>query len=159
MTLPTDDSCNTDIDNELTPPPPKKAKLSRSRDVRKRRFERRLAAIRDGKKSRKLGCVYVEDDIADDAFMKMMHQDGEEVIEQNNDKVVDLGDVMLQKDKGAGLVALIITPTRELALQVKDHIVTISKHTDIKVCQYVTDHVTHLAHVMLTGVCSSGRHG
>ena len=133
-------SCNIDINSELAPPPPKKAKLSsRSRDVRKRRFERRLAAIRDEKKSksRELGCVYVEDDIADDTFMKMMGQDGNEVAEQSNDKVVDLADVVLQREKGEGLVALIITPTRELALQVKDHIATISKHTNIKVCKYL----------------------
>ena len=134
MTLPS--SSNIDISNELTPPPPKKGKLSsRSRDVRKRRFERRLAAVRDRKKSRKLGCVYVEDDIADDAFMKIMCQDEKEVTEQNHEKVVDLDDVMLQKEKGEGLAALIITPTRELALQVKDHIAAISKHTDIKVCK------------------------
>jgi len=136
-------SCNNDISSELTAPPPKKAKLSsRSHDVRKRKFEKRLAAIRDGKKSRKLGCVHVEDDIADDIFMKMMQQDGG-VTEQSNDKMVDLVDVMLQREKGEGLIALIITPTRELALQVKDHIVAVSKHTDIKVCNFsMVSHVT-----------------
>lgn len=135
--MPDASSCSIDISKELTAPPPKKLKLSsRSHDARKRKFERRLAAIRDGKRSKKLGCVYVEDDIADDAFMKMMHQDEKETTEQCNDKVVDLVDEILQREKGEGLAALIITPTRELALQVKDHIVAVSKYTDIKVCTH-----------------------
>lgn len=135
LTLPATSPCNIDISSELTAPPPKKAKLSsRSRDVRKRKFEKRLAAIRDEKKSRKMGCVYVEDDIADDTFMKMMHENGEGATDQRNDKVVDLVDEILHREKGEGLAALIITPTRELALQVKDHIIAVSKHTDIKVC-------------------------
>ena len=120
--------------NELTAPRPKKAKLSsKSHDVRKRKFERRLAAIRDRKQSTKLGCVYVEDDIADGAFMEMMQQ-GKVATKRSDDKMIDLADVALQREKGVGLVALIITPTRELALQVKDHIAAVSKHTDIKVC-------------------------
>lgn len=135
--MPEASSCSIDISKELTAPPPKKLKLSsRSHDARKRKFERRLAAIRDGKRSKKLGCVYVEDDIADDAFMKMMHQDEKEITEQCDDKVVDLVDEILQREKGEGLAALIITPTRELALQVKDHIVAVSKYTDIKVCTH-----------------------
>ena len=68
--------------------------------------------------------------------MKMMREDGKEFTEQSDGIMVDLADVMLQRGKGEGLVALIITPTRELALQVKDHITAISKHTDIKVCKY-----------------------
>ena len=133
--MPDANLCSSDISRELTAPPPKKPKLlSGSRDPRKRKFEKRLAAIRDGKRSKKLGCVYVEDDIADDAFMKMMHQDAKETTEQCNDKVVDLVDEILQREKGEGLAALIITPTRELALQVKDHIAAVSKYTDIKVC-------------------------
>ena len=35
-------------------------------------------------------------------------------------------------DGGRKLHALILTPTRELAIQIKDHIVAASKHTDIK---------------------------
>ena len=128
---PTVTSCSN---GELIAPPPKKVKLSsKSHDVRKRRFEKRLAAIRDRKKSTKLGCVYVEDDIADDAFAEMM-QLGKEAAKQSDDKMIDLADVALQREKGVGLVALIVTPTRELALQVKDHIAAVSKHTNIKVC-------------------------
>lgn len=133
--MPATSSHNTDISTELVAPPPKKTKLSsRSHDARKRKFERRLAAIRNEKKLRKLGCVYVQDDITDDAFMKMMHQDEKETTKQCNDKVVDLVDEILRREKGEGLAALIITPTRELALQVKDHIAAVCKHTDIKVC-------------------------
>lgn len=133
--MPDANSCSIDISRELTAPPPKKPRLSsRSHDVRKRKFEKRLAAIRDGKRSKKLDCVYVEDDITDDAFMKMIHQDEKEATKQCNDKVVDLVDEMLQREKGEGLAALIVTPTRELALQVKDHITAVSKYTDIKVC-------------------------
>ena len=35
-------------------------------------------------------------------------------------------------DGGRRLHALILTPTRELAIQIKDHIVAASKHTDIR---------------------------
>lgn len=123
---------DTDISRELIAPPPKKIKVSsRSRDVRRKKFEKRLATIREGKRSRKLGCVHVEDDITDDTFLKMI---GKGATEQSDDKMVDLVDEILQRKKGEGLAALIITPTRELALQVKDHIAAISKHTDIKVC-------------------------
>ena len=159
--MPTAGYCNTDISRELTAPPPKKAKLSRSRDVRKRKFKTRLMAIRDAKRSRKLGCVYVEDDIEDNTFMKMMHQDDKEVIEEGSDKMVDLADLVVQKEKGEGLKALIITPTRELALQVKDHITAVSKHTDVKVCKYPPG-ILWVCHVMFskhTGVCSSWGHG
>lgn len=50
-----------------------------------------------------------------------------------NDEIVDLEDVMLQREKGEGLGALIITPTRELALQVKNHISSVCKYTKVKV--------------------------
>lgn len=36
------------------------------------------------------------------------------------------------KSSGLGLQALILTPTRELAIQIKDHIQSCSRHTPIK---------------------------
>jgi len=104
---------------EPTAPPTKRIKLaSRSHETRKRKFERRLATIKRKRSSKKqLGCVHFEDDIP-------AMEAGE---------IVDLEDVMLQREKGEGLGALIITPTRELALQVKSHISAVCKYTKVKV--------------------------
>jgi len=78
-----------------------------------------------------LGCVYYEDDIPEETFQQILPQS--RVVPPIDDDIVDLEDVMLQREKGEGLIALIITPTRELALQVKDHISAVCKYTRIKV--------------------------
>ena len=119
---------------EPTAPPTKRIKLaSRSHETRKRKFERRLATIKRKRSSKKqLGCVHFEDDIPEEAFQTMLQQTGD-IPAMEAGEIVDLEDVMLQREKGEGLGALIITPTRELALQVKSHISAVCKYTKVKV--------------------------
>ena len=78
--------------------------------------------------------MHFEDDIPQEAFQQMLQQPNNiSTGDDGDDKIVDLEDVMLQKEKGEGLGALIVTPTRELALQVTDHISAVCKYTKIKV--------------------------
>lgn len=42
-----------------------------------------------------------------------------------------------KQNLGKPLYGLILTPTRELAIQIKNHLIKAAKYTDIKVCVYV----------------------
>ena len=105
------------------------------------------------------GLVFSLDNIPEDEFMKMISDSGStsdfrshdphseshdfqpDDVTIKNDKSHDLCDVMgrscdLSHDRG--LLALILTPTRELALQIKHHITAAAKYTSIEVCMYTT---------------------
>ncbi|XP_015176587.1 PREDICTED: ATP-dependent RNA helicase DDX24 [Polistes dominula] len=75
-------------------------------------------------------------------------EESEEEIEENFDNVEGIGCVrvihnvkMMDEEKTSTshkpLYALILTPTRELAIQVKDHLVKAAKYTDIKIAVVV----------------------
>lgn len=64
----------------------------------------------------KIGCVSVVDDIELDF----------DIVEDKEDKIED-------KKQGGQLQALILTPTRELAIQVRDHLVVAAKYTNVGV--------------------------
>ena len=60
----------------------------------------------------------------------------------NKSNEESLDDTIEEEDKettSKPLRALIMTPTRELALQIKDHLVLATKHTSIKVSAEVYD--------------------
>ncbi|KAK3755004.1 hypothetical protein QZH41_001974 [Actinostola sp. cb2023] len=60
----------------------------------------------------------------------------------NKSNEESLNDTIEEEDKettGKPLRALIMTPTRELALQIKDHLVLATKHTSIKHEEHVSD--------------------
>ncbi|XP_043492137.1 ATP-dependent RNA helicase DDX24 [Polistes fuscatus] len=74
-------------------------------------------------------------------------EESEEEIEENFDNVEGIGcvrvihNVKMEEEKTNSLLkplyALILTPTRELAIQVKDHLVKAAKYTDIKIAVVV----------------------
>ncbi|KAI4503864.1 hypothetical protein M0802_001267 [Mischocyttarus mexicanus] len=74
-------------------------------------------------------------------------EESEKEIEENFDNVEGIGcvrvihNVKMEEEKSSTslkpLYALILTPTRELAIQVKDHLVKAAKYTDIKIAVVV----------------------
>ena len=71
------------------------------------------------------GLVTYQDNIPDDIFQRMIGGEHPQIDHHIVDTV-------------PGLIALVLTPTRELALQVKSHIEAAAKFTNIKVCPLVT---------------------
>ena len=71
--------------------------------------------------------VYCEDNIPDDVFEKMISNKWSC---SNNIALYDTFDCEFKR----GLVSLILTPTRELALQIREHIMVAAKYTGILVC-------------------------
>ena len=101
---------------------------------------------------RETGLVTTIDDIPEDEFLKMLGDDvmagshdhnvtDDDVTSQYNvkesndpiDIVADSDDVIVQSHDQGKLLALILTPTRELALQVQAHITAAAKYTGIRV--------------------------
>ena len=60
-----------------------------------------------------------------------MYVENDVIFEEEHDSDDDRKKSRVNKDKP--LYALVLTPTRELAIQVKDHIDQAAKYTDIKV--------------------------
>lgn len=89
-------------------------------------FAAKKRKLEDMGEEEEVGLVYSKDDIPDDVFERMIRGSVRKVKEE-----IDNGD---KERDGRGLVALVLAPTRELALQVKDHISTAAKYTDIMVC-------------------------
>ena len=98
------------------------------------------------------GLVGFKDDIPDEEFQKMIA--GElDPWESNDEKAKSFGNTKKHSSEasksecqshdikaeshdngcGDGLIALILAPTRELAIQVHDHLTAVAKYTDIKV--------------------------
>ena len=77
-----------------------------------------------GDNTEQRGLVSYQDDIPDDIFQKMIGREQPQIDYHIADTV-------------PGLIALVLTPTRELALQVKSHIEAAAKFTNIKVCPLV----------------------
>ena len=69
------------------------------------------------------GCVYHRDNIPDDEFFEMLHKDKPKSGTRSSEL----------ETESRGMTALILVPTRELALQVKAHIETAAKYTNIMV--------------------------
>ena len=97
-------------------------------------------AVQDG-----VGLVNSLDNIPEDTFMKMIYGDvtaGSCDLTRNdiNDRTHDITggscDPMIGSHDQGGLIALILTPTRELALQVQRHICAAAKYTNIQVYTY-----------------------
>ena len=105
-----------------------------------------------GKAKMDTGLVGFKDDIPDEEFQKMIA--GElDPWESNDEKANSFGskekhsseaskskcqshDIKAESHdsgRGDGLIALILAPTRELAIQVHDHLTAVAKYTDIKV--------------------------
>lgn len=70
----------------------------------------------------------------------------EEELEENNVDINGIGcvrvidNIKIEEKRNSSekpLYALILTPTRELAIQIKDHLVKAAKYTDIKVMQII----------------------
>ncbi len=96
-----------------------------------------------------------------------------DVVTGSSDVVTGSCDVVTKS--GCGMVALILTPTRELALQVHAHIKSVARYTKIKVSLHtltiffhlsVHTHNPHFSHSYTlshscphTGMYSSGWHG
>lgn len=70
------------------------------------------------------GLVTYQDNIPDDIFQRMIGGEQPQIDHHIADTI-------------PGLIALVLTPTRELALQVKSHIEAAAKFTNIKVCPLV----------------------
>lgn len=107
---------------------------------------RKLDRRGQGSKSQKgLGLVSYRDNIPEEEFQKMLR--GEilpwDIIKEEDDKqITNISGSTTMKDDSHGsrdlsndnkLIALILTPTRELALQVQSHIKAVAKYTKIKV--------------------------
>ena len=75
-------------------------------------------------------CVYFQDDIPNEEFEQMLKGVGGEVA-----MVTDYteGEEVQEAEENDGLLSLVVVPTRELALQVKDHLEKAAKYTGIKV--------------------------
>ena len=105
-----------------------------------------------GKEKMDIGLVGFKDDIPDDEFQKMIageldpwESNDEKAKSSDNTKKHDTGtsksvfqshDIKAESHDsgyGDGLIALILAPTRELAIQVHDHLTAVAKYTDIKV--------------------------
>ena len=114
------------------------------------------ASRRPGEKRRDTGLVGVRDEIPDEDFERMiageldpwgshdqaaMSHDDHSDANNTEDQSCDIKDVSrdsaARKEQGSErvneLVALILAPTRELAIQVHDHLVAVAKYTQIKV--------------------------
>ena len=90
-------------------------------------------AVQDG-----VGLVNSLDNIPEDTFMKMISGDvtaGSCDLTRNdiNDITGGSCDPIIGSHDQGGLIALILTPTRELALQVQRHICAAAKYTNIQV--------------------------
>ena len=115
----------------------------------------------EGKAKMNTGLVGFKDDIPEEEFQRMIA--GElDPWESNDKKAESHGDDDTKKHSskinegvcrespdikaeshddrcGDGMIALILAPTRELAIQVHDHITAVAKYTDIKVQVHVYD--------------------
>lgn len=114
-----------------------------------------------GKAKMNTGLVGFKDNIPDEEFQRMIageldpwETDGEKAKSRDDKKKHssetnksgqrvcleshDIKDGSHDSGRGGGLVALILAPTRELAIQVHDHLTAVAKHTDIKVHVHVT---------------------
>jgi hypothetical protein len=112
-----------------------------------------------GKAKMDTGLVGFKDDIPDEEFQKMIageldpwESDGERVKSHDDDDDIkkhgseenslESHDIKAESHdrgySGSGLIALILAPTRELAIQVHDHLTAVARRTDIKVfiCMY-----------------------
>ena len=75
-------------------------------------------------------CVYVRDDIPADEFERMLEGvDGEVAMATD----VAEGGGTKEGEENDSLLSLVVVPTRELALQVQDHLEKAAKYTRIKV--------------------------
>ena len=98
-----------------------------------------LEADDEGASPKKRGLVSCLDDIPEEKFMKMISGSGspEPTHFRSHDGSHDLGgDVTAESHDGSrdlGMLALILTPTRELALQIRHHIRDVAKYTGIEV--------------------------
>ena len=80
--------------------------------------------------------VTVRDNIPDEEFQKMLYNQGhtQDLLNGSRDITVKSGDSMTRSCDGVvGPTALILAPTRELAMQIKAHLTAVAKHTSIKV--------------------------
>ena len=100
---------------------------------------RSLEADDEGASTKKRGLVSCLDDIPEEKFMKMISGSGspEPTHFRSHDGSHDLGgDVTAESHDGSrdlGMLALILTPTRELALQIRRHIRDAAEYTGIEV--------------------------
>ena len=112
-----------------------------------------------GKAKMDAGLVGFKDDIPDEEFQKMIagdldpwESDVEKTKSHNSTKKhcskasksecqsPDIKAESHDSGHGGGLIALILAPTRELAIQVHDHLTAVAKFTDIKVHMHVQYH-------------------
>lgn len=94
--------------------------------------------------------VYCEDDIPDDIFEQMLNNNDSQSLlpslkeekvpekkriqeEKIKKKERIIKERIQEKEESKGMIALILAPTRELALQVTEHIKAAACHTNIKV--------------------------
>lgn len=81
--------------------------------------------------------------------------------ETGSGKTLAFGIPMVQsllKGTRDGLTGLVLTPTRELAIQVKDHIQNIATFTDIRVCLYIFSPLGRLIPSRVSGCSGRGWH-
>ena len=100
----------------------------------------------EGASIRERGLVLSLDNIPEDEFLKMIAGNdvttgspdpdsrSRDIIRGSRDNCDDVIGGSHDVSRDQGLVALILTPTRELSLQIRCHIMDAAKYTGIKVC-------------------------
>ena len=86
------------------------------------------------KKQKNTGLVAVRDNIPDDEFERMFQR--KPVLKKSLSQAnisVSVGHQGLDGPGGGGPVALILVPTRELAMQIHSHVTSVAKYTNFKV--------------------------
>ena len=121
--------------------------------------KKRRKQLKEGVKS--TGLVSFLDDIPEKVFQSMLKGDTrlEDLNEDEFSKDNPMATIPNEETKNS-MVALILAPTRELALQVKSHLEAVAKYTKIQVieCAFISVCMYYLyIYIHCTGVCCSWR--
>ena len=123
--------------------------------------KKRRKQLKEGVKS--TGLVSFLDDIPEKVFQSMLK--GDTRLDDFNEDEFSMDNPMAtipKEETNNSMVALILAPTRELALQVKSHLEAVAKYTKIQVVECAFMNVCVLLvyiYVHCTGVCCSWRNG
>ena len=123
--------------------------------------KKRRKQLKEGVKS--TGLVSFLDDIPEKVFQSMLK--GDTRLDDFNEDEFSTDNPMAtipKEETKNSMVALILAPTRELALQVKSHLEAVAKYTKIQVveCAFMNVYVLLVyIYVHCTGVCCSWRNG
>ena len=104
------------------------------------------------------GLVYFEDDVPDEEFLSSMASFAGPVADIGEVEMIDLNECMENESapdteqtiSGTGVLGLVLTPTRELALQVLNHLQAVAKHTDVNFVALVGGMATQKQERLLT---------